>query len=123
MRPSIAVLPNRQQSPPPLNLSHSPIPAGMSSPSVPPALIPTTKTEIEKMVRAALQPHYVPGGISKDEFANINKKVSRKLYTMVDDSGRIKEWEKSRWEKTATEEVQMLVDELPAKRASLASQL
>ena len=72
-----------------------------------------TKNDIEKMVRNALTPHYRPGGISKEDFSNINKSISRKLYSMVVvETGRIKDWEKGKWQKMAEEEVQREVDEL-----------
>lgn len=98
-------------SPPPLIVQLStPAERASFASSIPLAL--STKSDIEKMVRAALKPHYRPGGISKEDFAKINQLISRKMYTMVTETGRIKEWEKTKWQKVAEDEVQKEVNEL-----------
>jgi len=41
------------------------------------------KEEINKIVKAALKKHWRPGGITKNQYMEVNKLVSRILYDMV----------------------------------------
>ncbi|KAF3915402.1 hypothetical protein AA313_de0208424 [Arthrobotrys entomopaga] len=99
-----------------VTLPHSP-PAEPSSPpprqdsASPSGLSLTNKKEIEKLVRSVLAPYYQAGDMSSDQFAEINKSVSRSLYGKIGD-GRIREWEKGRWQTLAKKEVDKLVDQL-----------
>ncbi|KAF3906666.1 hypothetical protein ABW20_dc0109921 [Dactylellina cionopaga] len=98
-----------------VTLPHSP-PAEPSSPpprqdsASPSGLSLSNKKEIEKIVRSALAPYYQAGEMSSDQFAEINKSVSRNLYTKIVGDGRIREWEKSRWHSLAKKEVDRQVE-------------
>ncbi|KAK6543847.1 hypothetical protein TWF694_000574 [Orbilia ellipsospora] len=104
-----------------LTLPHSP-PAEPSSPpprqdsASPSGLSLTNKKEIEKLVRSVLAPYYQAGDMSSDQFAEINKSVSRSLYSKIGD-GRIREWEKGRWQTLAKKEVDKLVEQLRGSTA------
>lgn len=63
------------------------------------------KADIAEIVRSVLKPLY-PEKLSKDDFTEINKSVSRKLYQLVEaDKGYDVATEKEKWTKVAEEEV------------------
>jgi len=68
------------------------------------------------MVKSALQPFYKSGDITKDDYTNINMAVSHKLYSKATEVGRIKEWEKTKWQQLANDEVKKEVYELKGKK-------
>jgi hypothetical protein len=73
------------------------------------------KEGINRIVRLALEPHYKkPAGITKEQYADINRVVSRKLYDKIVDPEKLDEEAKSRWEKIAVVEVKKAVDGLAA---------
>lgn len=74
------------------------------------------KEGINKIVRTALDPHYKkPSGITKEQYANINRAVSRLLYDRIADPETLEnETAKSAWERIATREVAKAVEGLPA---------
>ncbi|KAJ6263237.1 hypothetical protein Dda_1798 [Drechslerella dactyloides] len=98
-----------------ITLPHSP-PAEPSSPpprqdsASPSGLSLSNKKEIEKLVRLALAPYYQAGDMSSDEFVEINKSVSRSLYSKITGDGRLREWEKARWQSLAKKEVDRQVE-------------
>ncbi|KAF3924822.1 hypothetical protein ABW21_db0202831 [Orbilia brochopaga] len=98
-----------------ITFPHSP-PAEPSSPpprqdsASPSGLSLSNKREIEKLVRLALAPYYQKGDMSSDEFADINKSVSRSLYSKITGDGRLREWEKARWQTMAKKEVDRQVE-------------
>lgn len=106
---------NEYQQPQEVTLPHSP-PAEPSSPpprqdsASPSGLSLSSKKEIEKLVRLALAPYYHAGDMSSDQFAEINKAVSRNLYNKITGDGRIREWEKTRWMGYAKKEVEKHVE-------------
>ncbi|KAL0632580.1 hypothetical protein Q9L58_008557 [Maublancomyces gigas] len=68
------------------------------------------KADIAEIVRSVLKPLY-PEKLSKDDFTEINKSVSRKLYQLVEaDKGRDVATEKEKWMKVAEEEVMNAVE-------------
>jgi histone H3/H4 len=69
-----------------------------------------TKTEIQALVVSALQPHYQTQKINKDEYTDINRDVSRRLYEQIGTEDGLTERE--RWQKVAIEEVQRAVKAL-----------
>jgi hypothetical protein len=73
------------------------------------------KEGISKIVRTALEPHYKkPAGITKEQYANINRLVSHMLYEKIPDPDSLDENAKSAWEKIATAEVTKAVESLGA---------
>ena len=80
----------------------------------------TAKSSLQKIVSAALRPYYHSNKIDKDQYTEINRKVSRMLYEMVgreekesegedleqDGRGRKKEKQREEWEKVARGEVE-----------------
>ena len=62
------------------------------------------------MVKAALKPHYRAKQIDKDQYTNINKRVSRKMYDMVGSAAALSDQaERERFQGVANEEVRQLV--------------
>lgn len=88
----------RRQNPRPLALARSPdsspVRANMSA---------EAKEGINKIVKSALAPYWKSAEISKEQYADINREVSRKLYEVVADRDTTSEKEK--WEKIASVEV------------------
>lgn len=69
------------------------------------AITSQVKADIADMVRSVLRPYY-PERLSKDDFTQINKSVSRKLYQLVEaDKDSDIEGDKKKWIKVAEEEV------------------
>jgi hypothetical protein len=66
-----------------------------------------TKTEIQALVVSALQPHYQTQKINKDEYTDINRDVSRRLYEQIGTEDGL--MERERWQKVAIEEVRRAV--------------
>lgn len=67
------------------------------------------KAYIARIVRSVLEPLY-PGQLSKDDFTEINKSVSRKLYQLVEaDRGCVAD-NKEKWMRVAKEEVMNAVE-------------
>lgn len=72
------------------------------------------KEGVQKMVSSALRPHWHRSEISKDEFTDINRNVSRMLYEKVGDEENLKDGSTETWEKMANEEVAKAVQSLKA---------
>lgn len=72
------------------------------------------KEGINKIVKTALAPHWKGAEITKEQYAEINRDVSRKLYEIVADRNLSDEREKSTWEKIASSEVATAVKSLMA---------
>lgn len=68
------------------------------------------KEGISKIVKSALAPHWKSCEITKEQYADINREVSRKLYEIADPTLS----DKSVWEKIATAEVTKAVEGLSA---------
>lgn len=65
------------------------------------------------MVKAALKPHYRSKSINKDEYTDINRDVSRKLYDMVGDASALSnQRERERFQDAADEAVANAVSAL-----------
>lgn len=68
------------------------------------------------MVKAALGSRYRDKDITKDEYTDINRDVSRMLYDQVGDAeGLADQAERERWQKIATDEVERAVRSLPGR--------
>ena len=75
----------------------------------------SAKSDVQKLVSAALKPHYNDQTISKDEYTNINRDVSRMLYDKIGDFESLGGEDKVKWEKVAGEEVKKAVGALKAQ--------
>ena len=74
------------------------------------------KSEISKMVGAALKPYYHNDQISKDDYTVINRDVSRMLYEKIGDVGVSDQAAREEWEKTAVDEASKAVEALKSCR-------
>ena len=72
------------------------------------------KEGINKIVKSALAPHWKSAEITKEQYADINRDVSRKLYELLVDRNISDEREKYACEKIATAEVATAVKSLMA---------
>ncbi|KAL9112619.1 MAG: hypothetical protein Q9227_003190 [Pyrenula ochraceoflavens] len=83
---------------------------GPSSPRAAPSF--NVKSDVQKMVSTALKPFYAEQTLSKAEFTNINRDVSRMLYERVGAVEDLDAESKSKWEKMAMEEVGKAISSL-----------
>ena len=65
----------------------------------------SAKSDLQKMVSAALKPYYKNNAVNKDQYTDINRDVSRMLYDTVGDQERINNDNREKWEQVATDEV------------------
>ncbi|KAL2864465.1 putative PHD and RING finger domain protein [Aspergillus lucknowensis] len=72
----------------------------------------TVKSDIQKLVGKALKPYYRSKVVSKDEYTDINRNISRKLYDRALGLESLESNTKARLEATAKEEVQKAIDTL-----------
>lgn len=72
----------------------------------------SAKLDVQKMVSAALKPHYKSNAVSKDQYTDINRSVSRMLYDKVGDTGNINGDSRETWERLASDEVAKAVESL-----------
>lgn len=90
--------------------------AGSTSPSR--ALSYPAKEEIQRMVKLALGPRYRDKEITKDQYTDINKDISRKMYTLVADAEALADQaERGRLQGVANDEVRQAVAALSAASA------
>ena len=97
-----------------------PLNQGSSPPARSPDTSPTranmpfsTKADLQKMVSTALKPHYQSNTVSKDQYTDINRHVSRMLYDLVGDSANLDDGEaREGWERKAVDEVAKAVRSL-----------
>jgi hypothetical protein len=73
-----------------------------------------TKESISGIVRSALKPHWHAKELTFEQYASINRDVSRKLYDEIRDPSSLDEDARKSWEKIATKEVARAVAELKA---------
>ncbi|KAF2481243.1 hypothetical protein BDY17DRAFT_300954 [Neohortaea acidophila] len=75
----------------------------------------SAKEEIQRMVKLALGSRYRDREVTKEQYTDINKSVSRKLYDLVGDvSALADQAERERWQAVADEEVKQAVAALAA---------
>ncbi|KAL4871150.1 hypothetical protein BDV12DRAFT_194798 [Aspergillus spectabilis] len=82
-----------------------------SSPTRPPLSL-AVKSDIQKLVGMALKPYYRSKAISKEEYTDINRSISRKLYEQVLGLESLEPAMRARLEATAKGEVQKATDAL-----------
>ncbi|KAJ6051440.1 uncharacterized protein N7446_006072 [Penicillium canescens] len=73
------------------------------------------KSDIQRMVGTALKPHYRKKTISKEQYTNINRTISRMLYDRVGDKQTLESDERTNLETEARYEVQNTIDALKRK--------
>ncbi|KZM22264.1 uncharacterized protein EKO05_0011336 [Ascochyta rabiei] len=79
-----------------------------SSPSRPPTLSYSTKAELQRMVTAVLKPLYLKKEVTKEEYTDVNRDVSRLLYDKVGDAGAAAladQETREKWQRMASDEV------------------
>ncbi|KAL5336384.1 hypothetical protein BJX70DRAFT_400673 [Aspergillus crustosus] len=86
-----------------------------SSPTRPPLSL-AVKSDIQKLVGRTLKPHYRSKAISKEEFTDINRSISRKLYEQVLGLESLELTTRVRLEATAKEAVQTAIQALGQSR-------
>lgn len=72
------------------------------------------KKSINDIVKMALRPHWRAQRLTTEQYATINRDISRKLYDEVKDASSWSEGSRRIWEKRATQEVAQAVAELSA---------
>ena len=89
-----------------------------SSPSRNPSLSYSTKAEVQRMVTVALKPLYIKKEITKNEYTDINRDISRLLYDRVGEAGSdalTNHETREKWQKMATDAVEGAVKSLRAE--------
>lgn len=95
-----------------------------SSPSRPASLSYSTKAELQRMVTAVLKPLYLKKDITKEEYTDINRDVSRLLYDKVGDAGATAladQDTREKWQRMAGDEVDNAVKSLHTAGAAAVS--
>jgi hypothetical protein len=72
------------------------------------------KKSINDIVKIALRPHWRAQKLTTEQYAIINRDISRKLYDEVKDAASLDKESRRIWEKRATQEVAQAVAELSA---------
>lgn len=81
----------------------------------------SAKEEIQRMVKIALKPRYLDKTINKDQYTDINRDISRKMYDLVGDASALADQgARERWQEMAAEEVRKAVTSLAAQAAASA---
>lgn len=66
------------------------------------------------MVKLSLGPRYRDKEITKEQYTDINRDVSRKLYDLVGDASALTDSEeREKWQNVANDEVQTAIEALP----------
>jgi len=80
----------------------------------------STKDEIRKMVGAALKPHFHAKEITKQQYTDICRDVSRMMYDKVGDAKSIADQEeRNKWVDVAAEEVEKALGNIMEHQTSL----
>jgi hypothetical protein len=69
----------------------------------------STKSDVQKMVSAALKPYYKSNAVSKDQYTEINRKISRMIYEQIGETGSVND-DSEIWERVASDEVGKAVE-------------
>ena len=81
----------------------------------------SAKEEIQRMVKIALKPRYLDKTINKDQYTDINRDISRKMYDLVGGASALADQgARERWQEMAAEEVRKAVTSLAAQAAASA---
>ena len=74
------------------------------------------KSDIQKLVGKALKPYYRRDYVSKEEYTDINRNISRMLYDRMKDAETLEEDAKASLATTAKEEVQKAITSLRERK-------
>lgn len=77
------------------------------------------KSDIQKLVGAALKPYYRSKVVSKEEYTDINRSISRKLYGRALGLETLEQTLRTQLEATAKEDVQSAIDSLKQSRGKV----
>ncbi|KAI9691579.1 MAG: hypothetical protein M1822_007650 [Bathelium mastoideum] len=67
----------------------------------------STKQEIQEMVSSALKPRYKSKELNRDQFTDINRDISRRLYDRIGGAGALEaQKDREHWQRVAAEEVE-----------------
>lgn len=72
------------------------------------------KKNINDIVKMALRPHWRAQKLTTEQYAAINRDISRKLYEEIQGASALNKNAKRQWEKRATQEVAQAVSGLSA---------
>ena len=72
------------------------------------------KKNINEIVKCALRPHWRAQKLTTEQYASINRDISRKLYDEVKDAATLNDEARKSWEQRATTEVAQAISELQA---------
>jgi hypothetical protein len=72
------------------------------------------KKSINDIVKNALRPHWHAQKLTTEQYATINRDISRKLYDEVKDASSLDDKSKRQWAQRASQEVAQAVAELQA---------
>lgn len=89
-----------------------------------PTLSYSTKAELQRMVTLVLKPHYLKKEVSKEQYTDINRDVSRLLYEKVGDAGAdalADHGTREKWQKMAGTEVENALQNLRVAGAAALS--
>jgi histone H3/H4 len=82
----------------------------------------SAKEEIQRMVKIALKPRYVDKTINKDQYTDINRDISRRMYDLVGDASALADHNaRERWQGMAAEEVRKAVAGLATQQQAATS--
>ena len=76
----------------------------------------SVKSDIQKLVGKALKPYYRRDYVSKEEYTDINRNISRMLYDRMKDAETLEEDTKASLGNTAKEEVQKAIASLRKRK-------
>ncbi|OJI99358.1 hypothetical protein ASPVEDRAFT_125616 [Aspergillus versicolor CBS 583.65] len=85
-----------------------------------PGLSLAVKSDIQKLVGAALKPYYRSKIVSKEEYTDINRSISRKLYESALGLETLQQPLRTQLETMAKEEVQSAIDALKQSRGKVS---
>jgi hypothetical protein len=72
----------------------------------------SAKESVQKLVKEALREPYTKNQVNKDQYTDINRTVSRRLYEMVGEHGIAGQDDGRNWQQTANEEVEKAIASL-----------
>lgn len=102
------------QQPRPRRPHHIPQPQQRDGSPTQTTMTPEEKKSINDIVKGALRPHWHAKKLSSDQYAAINRDISRKLYDEVKDASSLDDDTKRSWERRASQEVAQALAELEA---------
>jgi len=74
----------------------------------------SAKENIQRLVKEALKEPHQANQVDKDQYTDINRKVSRMLYDIVGEEGDIDGSQSDDWKRMASDEVAKAVQSLQA---------